>query len=363
MSERPLTIFVTADPELPVPPVLYGGIERVVAQLVDGLAARGHRVVLFAHAHSATAGELVAYPSRRSRGAAATATHAALLAREYLRRRPAVIHSFGRLAYLSPLLPAPVPKVMSYQRAITRSRVVWAHRASRGTLTFTGCSRRLIAPVTDVGRWRVLYNSVPVERYPFRASVSADAPLVFLGRIESIKGPHLAIDIARRAGRRLVIAGNVEPAHQAFFDTAIAPHVDGTAVQFVGPVDDAAKAVLLGGAAALLMPLLWDEPFGIVMAEALACGTPVIGLARGAVPEVVADRQTGFVCETVDDMVSRAGALDTVRREDCRRAAEVRFSTTALVDACVAIYGEMMARGATAVPSDVATHSAGGPVP
>jgi glycosyltransferase involved in cell wall biosynthesis len=334
----PRHIFVTADPELPVPPPLYGGIERVIAQLVDGLLARGHRVTLFAHEDSQTRAALVPYPATESRSRAATARHAARIAREYLRRRPDVIHSFGRLAYLAALLSLPVPKFMSYQRAITRSRVVWAHRLGRGSLTFTGCSRHLIEPVRDVGSWHVLYNSVPVERCRFEAAVPADAPLVFLGRIEHIKGPHLAIDVARKTGRKLVLAGNVPAEHRNYFETHVAPAIDGRAVSYVGPVDDESKSQLLSGAAALLMPDQWDEPFGIVMAEALACGTPVIGLARGAVPEVVDDGVTGFVCDTVEAMAERVSRIPAIDRRACRRAAEQRFSAQALVQACEELY-------------------------
>jgi glycosyltransferase involved in cell wall biosynthesis len=166
---------------------------------------------------------------------------------------------------------------------------------------------------------------------------------VFLGRIEEIKGPHLAIDVARETGRRLVIAGNVPDDHRAYFERTIAPHVDGRAVTFVGAVDDAEKNRLLGSAAALLMPVLWEEPFGIVMAEALACGTPVIGLARGAVPEVVDDGVTGFVCEDVRGMVQAVGRVSRLSRQACRSDAERRFSDTAIVDAYERLYREVVA--------------------
>jgi glycosyltransferase involved in cell wall biosynthesis len=347
---KPLRIFVTADPELPVPPPLYGGIERVVAQLVDGLVGRGHGVTLFAHQDSRTRATLVPYPDVRSRSRTATARHAAIIAREYARRRPDVIHSFGRLAYLTPLLGLPVAKLMSYQRAVTRARVVWAHRLARGSLTFTGCSRHLIEPVCDVGSWHVLYNSVPIDRYRFEPAVPHDAPLLFLGRVERIKGPHVAIHVARQAGRRLVLAGNVPDDHRAYFETEISPFIDGRSVTYAGPVDDEAKSRLLSGAAALLMPIQWDEPFGIVMAEALACGTPVIGLARGAVPEVVDDEVTGFVCGTADAMVQRVSRIAEIDRQACRRAAERRFSSQALVDACEGLYGRALGLAARSNP-------------
>lgn len=335
-------MFLTADPELPVPPATYGGIERVIAQLADALVDRGHDVVLFAHRASRTRAELVPYASRHSRSRTGTVRHALLIARQYAARRPCIIHSFGRLAYLVPVLPLAAPKIMSYQRPVTPSRVTWAHRLARGSLTFTGCSRSLIEPVRHIGSWRVLYNSVPVERFRFSDAASPDAPLVFLGRVEQLKGTDLAIAVARNAGRALVIAGTIAPEHKAYFDTEIAPHIDGRSVTYVGPVDDAAKSQLLSAAAALLMPVRWDEPFGIVMAEALACGTPVIGLRRGAVPEVIDDGATGFVCDTPAEMVERVANLGSIRREACRRAAEARFSTTALAETCEALYEQLV---------------------
>ena len=284
-----MNIFVLADPDLPVPPALYGGIERVVALLVDGLHARGHAVTLFAHRDSRVSCEHIAWPGLVSSSRTATVRNAWLVARETERRRPHVVHSFARLACLVPILPAPVPKIMSYQRLVTPRTVTLARRLSFGSLTFTGCSRRLIAPVERLGRWRGVYNAVPVDRYRFADSVPGDAPLVFLGRVEHIKGTHLAIDVARRAGRRLVIAGNVPDTagHQRYFREAIQPHVNGDTVRYAGPVDDAAKSELLSRAAALLMPerpfrkMIEDHAPGLAAIEALrkACETSLTSTA------------------------------------------------------------------------------------
>ena len=124
----------------------------------------------------------------------------------------------------------------------------------------------------------------------------------------------------------LVIAGNIPAEHRGWFDANIAPHIDGTRVTYVGPVDDAAKNALLGRARALLMPILWDEPFGIVMAEAMACGTPVLGFARGAVPEVVEHGVTGFVANDIDGLVAAVGQLGEIDRAACRARVEWLFS-------------------------------------
>jgi glycosyltransferase involved in cell wall biosynthesis len=281
----------------------------------------------------------------RSTSSVDTAANAVQVARAVWRFRPDVVQAFGRLGYLLPVLPLAVPKVMSYQRAITPRSVRLGEWLSRGTIAWTGCSRRLIEPVQHLGRWTVIYNAVPVDRFECRVTAEPDAPLTFLGRIEAIKGTHLAIDVARRAGRKLVIAGNVPDAaeHQEYFRSRVAPAVDGRNVVYAGAVDDRAKSDLLSRSAALLMPVVWEEPFGIVMAEALACGTPVIGLSRGAVPEVVDEGVTGFVCGDVDAMVAAVGRLDTLDRAACRRAAEQRFSGPALVAAYESLYARVLA--------------------
>lgn len=337
-----LRVVITADPDLPVPPRLYGGIERVIALLVDGLVDRGHDVTLVAHPDSHVKGRLVPYASARS-GGRATARHTATVLGAVLRQRPDVVHSFGRLATLAPLLPARVPKVMSYQRAVTPRSIAWGRRLSAGTLTCVSCSQRLIEGLPDRASWRVIYNAVDVDRYTYAAAVDSGAPLVFLGRLEAIKGAHVAIAVARRSGRKLILAGNVPREHQTYFDESIRPHLDGTSVTYVGPIDDAAKSELLSGARALLMPVLWEEPFGIVMAEALACGTPVIGFRRGAVPEVVDHEVTGFVCDGESDLDAAVQAVASVSRAACRRAAAMRFSRTALVDGYEALYQELTA--------------------
>jgi glycosyltransferase involved in cell wall biosynthesis len=338
---RPLRIALTADPEIPVPPRLYGGIERVVDMLARGLAARGHEVTLFAHPESRSAGRLVPWPGRSSVSLRDTVANSATLSRDVLRGRFDLVHSFSRVAYLLPTLPLPVPKLMTYQRAISRRSVHLGHSLSRGTLWFSAISRWMMGHVQDCGTWRVVFNGVPLDTYRFSADPGDDAPLVFLGRLEEIKGPHLAIEVALRAERRLILAGNVPPEHRPWFEREVEPRVDGRRITYVGPVDDAQKNRLLGSASALLMPVLWEEPFGIVMAEALACGTPVIGLARGAVPEVVEHGVTGFVERDVDGLVSATRRIGEIDRGACRSRAERLFSDVAVVDRYVEIYREM----------------------
>lgn len=340
---KSLRIALTADPELPVPPKLYGGIERIIDMLAVGLAKRGHEVTLFAHPDSATAGRLVPWPGRNSRAPRDTVRNAAVLAGEVMRGRFDMVHSFSRIAYLTPILATRTPKLMTYQRAISMRTVRWGHMLSRGTLTYTAISDWMIRDVAHIGRWDVVPNGVPLDTYRFQPQVERDAPFAFLGRIEEIKGPHLAIEIARRLDARLVIAGNVPGDQRGWFDEYVAPHIDGRQISYIGPVDDRQKDELLGRSRALLMPILWEEPFGIVMAEAMACGTPVIGFRRGAVPEVVEDGVTGFVRDSLDGLTDAAARVAGVSRDACRRHVEQVYSADAIVDAYEAIYAARLA--------------------
>lgn len=346
-------VAITADPYLPVPPRFYGGIERVIDLLVRGLAARGHQVTLFAHPESDTSARLHPYGVAPHAGAWARARELWQVGRGLwdARQRVDLVHSFGRLAAMLPILPVrALPKVQSYQRAVPWDGVRRADRLAAGTLWFTGCSTSLYAgPLSrgeGAGRWRTIFNGVDLDRYTAVARVPDDAPLVFLGRLERIKGPHHAIAIARAARRQLVLAGTVvsEGPDAMFYHREIAPHVDGRRVRYAGAVDDRQKNALLGQAAALLMPIEWDEPFGIVMAEALACGTPVIGYPRGSVPEVVRDGVNGFLCASVEQAAAAVRRLPSLDRGAVRRDCEARFGHDAIVGQYERLYLELLER-------------------
>jgi glycosyltransferase involved in cell wall biosynthesis len=244
-----------------------------------------------------------------------------------------LVHSFGRLAYLTPLMPTSLPKIMSYQREPSITMVKRAMRLSRkGTMHFTGCSSYIADQIKPFAPAHAIPNGVPINQYTFQPEVAADAPLVFLGRVEYIKGAHVAIEVAQKTGRRLIMAGNVPEDTQSkeYFETMIRPHLS-QQIEYVGPVNDEQKNTLLGQAYAFLMPILWNEPFGIVMAEALACGTPVIGMDRGSVPEVVENGVNGYRCKNVEDMVEAVYKVFELSRSDSRKKAEEGFSDRAIV--------------------------------
>jgi glycosyltransferase involved in cell wall biosynthesis len=349
-----MRIAITADPYLPVPPTHYGGIERVIDLLVRELVHRGHEVTLIAHPASRTPARLIPYGREPHFGGAARARELVQLGAALFRLRSQVdlIHSFGRLAALLPVLPfRHVPKIQSYQRdSVPWTSVRRAVRFAGTSLVFTGCSssvyRHRPADVSVGGEWHTIFNGVDVARYTCRPVVAPDAPLVFLGRLDPIKGAHHAIAIARAACRRLILAGNRVTAgpDAGYFDASIAPHLDGDRVQYVGEVDDAAKDALLGAAAALLMPIDWEEPFGIVMAEACACGTPVVAFARGSVPEVIRHGVNGLTCRTIDEAVAAVAALGTIDRRAVRADCDARFSAGIIVDQYEALYRSMIDR-------------------
>jgi glycosyltransferase involved in cell wall biosynthesis len=339
-----MNILLTADPELPVPPKHYGGIERIVDMLACSLMERGHTVTLIAHPDSTTPANRISYTGKNSRSFGDTFANAMVLTRAIAYGSFDVVHSFSRLAYLMPIMAFNVPKLMTYQRAVTRRSVILSRILSRGTLEFSAISRKMMDRVADVGRWHLVYNGVRMDVYDFVPTISNHAPLVFLGRIERIKGTHLAIEVAKRTNRPLVIAGNVPDDQKDYFEEQVKPHLGNSLITYIGPVDDQQKNLLLGRACALLMPILWDEPFGIVMAEALACGTPIIGLARGSVPEIIEHRVTGFVCDDMEGLVIAVNRLNEIDRVACRRRAEVLFSDRAVVDGYLDVYRGMMMR-------------------
>jgi glycosyltransferase involved in cell wall biosynthesis len=350
-----MRILLTADPEIPVPPVTYGGIERIVADLVRGLRDRGHSVALVAQAGStAKVDRFYPWAGSSSSGIWPTLRNGWRLLRAARDFRPDVVHSFSRLIYLLPLLPSRMPKVMSYQRPPSLRTTRRARRLSRGSLTFTGCSEHICRIGRSAGgRWEAIPNFVDPERYTFRPTVPGEAPLVFLSRIEAIKGTHLAIEIARRAGRRLVIAGNHADSgeHGRYWREQIEPHI-GRDVEYVGPVNDQRKNELLGSAVAMLVPVQWDEPFGIVFAEALACGTPVISCPRGALPEIVRSGSEGFLAETLDDLTAAVSRLSSIDRAACRDRVEKVFSARQVVRRYEDLYAAVLpdAQGRLSVP-------------
>jgi glycosyltransferase involved in cell wall biosynthesis len=341
-----MRILLTADPEIEVPPRLYGGIERIIDGLARGFRARGHEVGLVARPGSRCVVDgFYGWPGARSQSTRDTLANTWTLRKAIRSFRPDLLHSFSRIAYLMPQLRGRLPMVMSYQRGPTPRTVRAAAALSApGILTFTGCSDYIARCGRRIGgNWYGIPNFAEMDALHFSARVAEDAPLVFLSRVESIKGAHWAIEIARRTGRRLVIAGNHADSGPEgdYWRREIEPWIGRDGIDYVGPVDDARKNVLLGRACAMVVPIQWNEPFGIVFAESLACGTPVISCSRGAVPEIVRQGIEGFLITSIEQGCDAVARLHTIDRAACRKRAEQEYAPAVVVERYLALYDQV----------------------
>nr|WP_121270596.1 glycosyltransferase family 4 protein [Pedobacter schmidteae] len=340
----PLKIAILVNPLIPVPPQQYGGIERIVFLLIQELQKQGHHITLYAHENSNAGCQLIGYRESANYGWKDFIKINSLTAKIAFQHFD-LVHTFGRMNNIAFLMPGQIPKLVSYQLPPTLSQVKKAARISRkNSLHFTACSNFIARQINKDVAVTTIYNGVSLCDYQFKETVSSDAPLVFLGRIQQEKGTAIAIHIAKTTHRKLVIAGNVpaEKIHQDYFEQQVKPFVDGQQISYIGPVTDVQKNELLGGCLAMLMPVTWDEPFGIVMAEALACGTPVIGFNRGAIPEVVRSGLNGFVCETTAEMVAAVHQITSISRDKCRQVAEEKFSAAVIAKQYERLYQQLI---------------------
>jgi glycosyltransferase involved in cell wall biosynthesis len=343
-----MRILLTADPEIEVPPTLYGGIERIIDGLARGFQARGHEVCLVAKPGSRCPVDVFhGWPGARSQSIGDTLANIQALRKAIRSFRPDVLHSFSRIAYLMPQLRGRLPMVMSYQRDPTPRTVSLACALSApGVLTFTGCSDYIAeCGRRSGGTWHGIPNFAEMDVLHFSATVAQDAPLVFLSRVESIKGAHWAIEIARRTGRRLVIAGNhAESGVEGdYWRREIEPWIGRDGIDYVGPVDDIRKNALLGGACAMVVPIQWNEPFGIVFAESLACGTPVISCPRGSLPEIVRPGVEGFLITSIEQGCDAVAKLHTIDRAACRKRAEQEYAPGVVIERYLRLYDKARA--------------------
>jgi glycosyltransferase involved in cell wall biosynthesis len=337
-------IALIAPPWYTIPPSGYGGIEWVVALLADGLTGRGHQVTLFAPPGSQTEAELVPplaeVPPAELIGdpwyEAAHAVSAYDLGEEF-----DLLHDHTGPVGASIGAMSDCPTLHTLHGPFTdQTRMLYRRIARRHW--FVAISQRQRAMAPKGLRWAgVVYNGIPTDRYPFRTD--KDDYLLFLGRADQEKAPHLAIEAARRAGRRLVLCVTTKNERErAYWAEQVEPLL-GEDVEVRGECDQEQKTELLAGAAALLFPIQWPEPFGLVMTEAMACGTPVIAWRNGSVPEVVVDGQTGCIVASVQEMaaaVDRVGGLDP---HAMRARVEERFSAEAMVTDYERAYGRALA--------------------
>jgi glycosyltransferase involved in cell wall biosynthesis len=339
---RELRVAVVGPIATSTPPPKSGSIETLTHLLTEGLVARGHEVTLFATGDSTTSGELHAlferghwhdlslWPwefSEMLNLAAAVERHADFDLIHYQAGYYPMPLAFLRLC--------PIPILQTIHHAPSPEEIrIWSRWPEAPYVAISNEQARRMAGLNVVD---VVLNGIDTDAFTFRAQ--PDDYLVWLGRFTEGKGILQAIEVARRVRMKLILAA----AREDYYDEEIAPHVDGERVVYFGEADFAQKVELYGGARALLYPVQAPEPFGLVLAEAMACGTPVAALDKGAVREMVDEGVTGRAFETVDDMVAGLGSVLTLDRRRVREKAVARFGVAHMVDGYVAAYRKVLA--------------------
>ena len=327
-----------------VPPKLYGGTERVVSWLTEELVALGHDVTLFASADSTTGGTLAAvWPRalRLSRPRTDPAAAQAVLLQAIGERAHEfdVIHSHLDWMHLPLLQSQHAPFITTLHGRLDLPNFPLV--ASRfPNAPFVSISNNQRAPLPGLRWLGTVHHGMPENL--LRPSFEPEGYLAFLGRITPEKGPDKAIRIARAAGYPLRIAAKIPRGENQFFKREIQPLVDGERVEFIGEVDDRSKAPFLQNATALLFPIDWPEPFGLVMIEAMACGTPVIATPRGSVPEIVEDGVTGFLVNTEAEAVAAVKQVGRLDRRRVRYEFERHFSSRRMAEDYLRIYAQIL---------------------
>jgi len=332
-----------------VPPKLYGGTERIVAYLSDALSDLGHDVTLFASAEAETRATLVPVRDQAIRLdpeplKSDLAAHLAML--HEVRRRA---HGFDVLHFHVDLIHFPMFEDIADRTVTTLhgrldlkdlSNAYW--RWPKYPLVSISDHQR--KPLR-FARWLgTVQHGIPASLLPFSPRPEGQY-LAFLGRISPEKGPERAIAIAKRVGIPLKLAAKVDAADRNYFANEIRPLLDDPLIEFIGEINDADKGAFLGNAIALLFPIDWPEPFGLVMIEAMACGTPVVAWPCGAVPEVIEDGVTGRIVDTEDAAVAAVAEVARFDRRRIRQVFERRFSAEVMANNYVSLYQQLLHSG------------------
>lgn len=342
-----------------IPPLKYGGIERVVEELVLQQAAAGHEVTVFCAKESTLAGpniklhEVAPFPTVRDLTQnkkyevhewLEVIAHQSEFDVIHFHYEPIIawLHvegiEFNFLNYIH------IPFITTFHNTtwIDKHIEYYKSHTDLHNNNYVFISERQREALNFLPNSQVIYNGIPVEKFQFNET--SEDYIAFLGRIAPDKGIIQAIQIAKDANEKLVIAAKVDPSDQKFYEEQVKHLIDGEQIKFIGEVDLEGKNQLLRNAKALIFPIQWEEPFGLVMVEALACGTPVVALNRGSVPEVIQDGVNGLICNSEQEATSRLSEVSKIDRKNCRKTVEDKFSSVIMAQKYEMAYQAAIAR-------------------
>ncbi len=338
-----MRIGLIAPPFIPVPPVSYGGTELFIAHLAVGLKKLGHDVVVYANGESTVPVERKwlyensEWPIRGEiHGSLRDINHSAWAIADAQRDCDVLHLNNAPGLVFSRLVPQPFVYTIHHPHEETLSEFYrYYEDVTYVTISDFQRLRETMPRITTV------HHGLNFSKY--RLTTEKQPYLAFIGRIAAVKGTHLAIAAAKKAGIPLKIAGEIQPLNQAYFESEVKPHIDGKFIEYIGEANLEEKNELLGNATAMLFPIQWDEPFGLVMIEAMACGTPVLAMPGGSVPEIVKDGVSGCVCTTVEELAERASNIEQYNAAEIRAYAEKNFSLDAMVRKYAEVYEKVLA--------------------
>jgi len=342
-----MKIAIVAPVMGPVPPKKYGGIEIIVDELAHGLAKHGHHVTVFCSGESMIAGDGITrvetspYPTREHPDENRDWERKQLeevLTRQHefdvihLNYEPKVCRFEIGGAFKNLLDSFEVPVALTFHNTTDVAENVAYYQSTpslyRHTMIFVSNNQR--KPVEFFPNTHVIYNALPIADFPLETE--KEEYMLFLGRITPTKGLLEAIAVAHATNIPLYIVAKIDPVDKEYYESEVKSHIDGSLIRYMGEADFQEKIAYLKKARCLLFPIQWEEPFGLVMVEALACGTPVIAFRRGSVPEIIQDGVNGYIADSVEEMViavQKAGLISSLR---CRESVETRFDTKRMVD-------------------------------
>jgi len=348
MSKK-LKIALLAPFEEPVPPHKYGGTELVVYNLAEELTKLGHEITLLASGDSHTSAKLKACVPRSIRVLPEASSPPIRQGLNYAGLAKAItlinqngfdiLHNhFGwQMLLFRDLITCPIVTTLHGTLEEPTEKYMHNRFQEENFISISNTQRKHGPKLNYVA---TVYNGIQVERFTFN-----DKPkdyFAFLGRIHPHKGPEYAIEIAKKAGIKLIMAAKIDPLDVDYYERCVKPLIDGKQIQFIGEPDHKGKVELLKNAKALLLPVQWDEPFGLVNIEALACGTPVINMRRGSLPEIINEGKQGYLCKTIDDAVNAIPKIGKINRLGCRQYVEANFTAKQMAERYVDAYKKVL---------------------